>query len=210
MTFYLTAFSEAMRTTVVIAVLVALGSGLWGFALYFIGSSLGRFGALAVGAYVQALRNIPVLLPIYLIYFGFPMIGLAWTAAVCGGVALILQQGAYIREILRGSAKAIDRNLYDAARSIGLSKWKTFRLVTMPQVFANALPALGSQCVLLFKDTSLLSAISVVEIMMQSKILVENSGTIYMPFLFAGGFYLLVAALIDISFRFLSTTVRWR
>ena len=203
-------FADAFLTSIVLALWAMAGSAIWGCLLYFLGSNTNRTFALAVGGYVQLLRNVPVLLPIYLLYFGLPMIGLYWSAAICGVLALILQQGAYISEILRGGAKAIDRTMLDAAKSIGLTRWKTFRMVIMPQVFANALPALGNQAALLFKDTSLLSAIAVVEVMLQAKLLVESSGSIFQPFLIAWGLYLAAITVIDLIFAGLRSTIRWR
>jgi ABC-type amino acid transport system permease subunit len=100
--------------------------------------------------------------------------------------------------------------MLDAAKSIGLTRWKTFRMIIMPQVFANALPALGNQAALLFKDTSLLSAIAVVEVMLQAKLLVESSGSVYQPFLIAWGLYLAAITVIDLVFTGVRKTIRWR
>src|SRR3569833_578541 len=85
------AFLPAAGWTLGVAAAASLGAVLWGGALFFLTLAGGRWTARLVSGYVQLLRNIPVLLPIYLIYFGFPMIGLAWSAAVCGGLALVLQ-----------------------------------------------------------------------------------------------------------------------
>lgn len=203
-------FADAFLTSIVLALWAMAGSALWGCLLFFLGSNTNRAFSIAVGAYVQLLRNVPVLLPIYLLYFGLPMVGLFWSAAVCGVLAIILQQGAYISEILRGGANAIDRAMLDASTSIGLTRWKTFRMIIMPQVLANSLPALGNQAALLFKDTSLLSAIAVVEVMLQAKLLVESSGSIYQPFLIAWGLYLAAITVIDLAFAGLRSRIRWR
>lgn len=204
------AYLWAMGWTAIITVAASLGSLIWGSALLLIRIGFGPLGAFLVDAYVQALRNIPVLLPIYLIYFGFPLIGLVWPAAVCGGVALVLQNGAYVSEIFRGSYKAIDRVQYDAARSLGLSSFDVFRKVTLPQVLAYSIPPLGNQAVLLLKDTSLLSAITVVELTMVSKLLTERSGAAYEPFIFAALLYLFLATIIGRTFRLAELSVRWR
>ena len=164
----------------------------------------------AVDAYVQLLRNTPVLLPIYLIYFGFPLVGLLWPASICGGLALVLQNGAYICEIFRGAYKAIDRVQHDAAKSLGLMPWTAFRKVTLPQLLVHSVPALGNQAVLLLKDTSLLSAISVVELTMQAKVLTERTGAAYAPFLVAAVFYLLMVWAIEVVTRLALRGVRWR
>src|SRR5690554_256204 len=108
-------YLEAALWTLGVATTSAAGSLVWGAALFFL--RMGGSGAALVDAYVQLFRNTPVLLPIYLIYFGFPLVGLVWPAAVCGGLALVLQNGAYVCEIFRGSYKAIDRVQHDAVMS---------------------------------------------------------------------------------------------
>ena len=196
--------------TAVTAVGAACGALIWGCALLLIRLSAGRWGARVVDAYVQLFRNTPVLLPIYLIYFAFPMIGLPWPAVVCGGLALILQNGAYISEILRGSVNAIDRVQFDAARSIGLAPWSTFRKVVLPQVLVYSIPALGNQTVLLLKDTSLLSAISITELTMQAKLLTEQTGAAYEAFIVVALLYLLLVSGTEVLFRVSHRAVRWR
>jgi His/Glu/Gln/Arg/opine family amino acid ABC transporter permease subunit len=203
-------YLSAMGWTAVIALVSALGSIVWGCILLFARLTTGRWGVRAVDAYVQVFRNTPVLLPIYFIYFGLPLFGPSWPAAVCGGLALVLQNGAYISEVLRGSFNAIDRVQYDAAKSIGLSRWNTFRKVTLPQVLVYSIPALVNQVVLLLKDTSLLSSIAVVELTMQAKLLTERTGTAYGPILVTAALYLVLVSVTEMLFRMAHRTVKWR
>lgn len=203
-------YLNGLGQTALIALWASLGAVLWGTALMLIRVSGGRSGAAGVDAYVQLLRNIPVLLPIYLIYFGLPEFGIVLPAVACGGIALILQNGAYVSEIFRGSFKAIDRVQFDAARSLGLSPWATFRRVTLPQLLVYSLPALGNQVVLLLKDTSLLSVIAVAELTMQAKVLTERTASAYHAFLVAAILYLLLVSLSEIAFRTAHRAVRWR
>lgn len=204
------AYLKAAGLTLAIAAVSALGAVIFGALLLFIRIGTGRAGAWLVDAYVQLFRNTPVLLPIYLLYFGFPLIGLVWPAVVCGGLALVLQNGAYVSEIYRGGFKAIDRVQYDAARSLGLSRWSTFRKVTLPQVLVYSIPALGNQVVLLLKDTSLLSAIAVSELAMQAKLLTERTGAAYEPFVVTAVFYLALVAIVSLAFRGAERAVAWR
>ena len=162
-----------------------------------------------VGAYVQLFRNTPVLLPIYFIYFGFPLFGFLWPAAICGGIALVLQNGAYVCEIFRGAYKAIDRVQHDAAKSLELLPWAAFRKVTLPQILATR-SALGNQAVLLLKDTSLLSAVTVVELTMQSKVLTERTGAAYAPFVVAAVFYLAMVSVIEVLTQVAHRSVKWK
>src|SRR6266849_686482 len=136
-------YLSGLAWTAVIALAASVGAIVWGGVLLLIRLSGGRWTNLAVDTYVQLFRNTPVLLSIYLIYFGFPLIGVVWPAVICGGLALVLQNGAYISEIFRGSVKAIDLVQFDAAKSLGLSGWGTFRKVVLPQVLVYGLPSAG-------------------------------------------------------------------
>lgn len=203
-------YLDGLAQTALVAGGASVGAILWGSVLTLVRLASGRWGRRAVDAYVQVLRNIPVLLPIYLLYFGLPLVGLFWPAVVCGGLALVLQNGAYISEIFRGSLKAIERVQFDAARSLGLSPWHTFRRVTLPQILVYSIPALGNQTVLLLKDTSLLSAIAVTELTMQAKVLTERTAAAYQAFLVAAVLYLVLVSFSELIFRTAHQAVRWR
>lgn len=207
---YGVAFVEAAAWTLAVAVASFICALIWGALLFFARLRGGIWADRIVDGYVQVLRNIPVLLPIYLIYFGFPLAGLLWPAAICGGIALVLQNGAYICEIFRGAYKAIERVQHDAARSLGLLPWMAFRKVTLPQILVHSIPALGNQAVLLLKDTSLLSAITVVELTMQAKVLTERTGAAYAPFVVAAIFYLVMVSIIELLARTAHRSVRWK
>lgn len=203
-------YATGLAWTAATALVAAAGALVWGCVLLLCRLAGGRWGAHAVDAYVQLFRNTPVLLPIYLIYFAFPLIGLPWPAVVCGGLALVLQNGAYVSEILRGSVNAIDRVQFDAARSVGLAPWSTFRKIVLPQVLVYSIPALGNQTVLLLKDTSLLSAISITELTMQAKLLTEQTGAAYEAFIVVALLYLLLVSGTEVLFRASHHAVRWR
>ncbi len=184
-------YATGLAWTAATALAAAGGAIAWGCVLLLIRLSAGRWGALGVDGYVQLFRNTPVLLPIYLIYFAFPMIGLPWPAVVCGALALILQNGAYISEILRGSVNAIDRVQFDAARSLGLAPWSTFRKIVLPQVLVYSIPALGNQTV-------------------QAKLLTEQTGAAYEAFIVVALLYLLLVSGTEVVFRASHRAVRWR
>jgi His/Glu/Gln/Arg/opine family amino acid ABC transporter permease subunit len=207
---YGAAYLDAAAWTLLVASVAFVCALVWGALLFFLRLSSGSWGDRFVNIYVQLFRNTPVLLPIYLIYFGFPLVGLLWPAAICGGVALVGQNGAYICEIFRGAYKAIDRVQHDAAKSLGLMPWTAFRKVTLPQLLVYAIPALGNQAVLVLKDTSLLSAITVVELTMQAKVLTERTGAAYAPFVIAAVFYLVLVSGIEVVTRMAHRSVRWR
>jgi len=154
---------------------LALGIGMAVFALA-IGCGLGLAGAfarvhgprplrLAVGGYVEFVRNIPLLLIIYFVYFGLPLIGIKvldnlWSFVL----ALALYSAAYLVEIFRAGIEAVARGHIEAGRAIGLTRLQIARHVTVPLMSRVTLPSLGNTFISLFKDTSLASAIAVPEL----------------------------------------------
>jgi polar amino acid transport system permease protein len=116
-------------------------------------------------AYVELVRNIPLLLIIYFIYFGLPLLGVSlfdnlWSFVL----ALALYAGAYLTEIFRAGIEAVGKGQIEAARAIGMTRLQVVRHVTLPLMVRVVLPSLGSTFISLFKDTSVASAIAVPEL----------------------------------------------
>jgi len=127
-------------------------------------------------AYVEFVRNIPLLLIIYFVYFGLPLIGISVLDNLWSFVfALAIYAGAYMTEIFRAGIGAISKNYLEAGKAIGLTRWQVIRRVTLPLMFRIVLPSLGNTLISLFKDTSLAAAISVNELTYGAKIINTNS-----------------------------------
>ena len=119
-------------------------------------------------AYVQFIRATPLLVQIYLVYYGLPQLvgGAALlTEAVSGVIALTLHTTPYMAEIIRAGIQSVEKGQREAAMSLGLRPYQRMILVILPQAFANVTPALLGQTAVLIKDTSLLSLIAVSELM---------------------------------------------
>jgi polar amino acid transport system permease protein len=114
--------------------------------------------------YVETIRNTPLLVQIYIIYFGLPAVGIRFAPPVAAVLSLGIYTGAYATEILRSGIQSIPRGQLEAARALGLSRWRTLRNVEAAQALAAIYPALMSQFVLLMLATSLVSAISVTDL----------------------------------------------
>lgn len=116
--------------------------------------------------YTWVLRGVPLLVQLYVLYYGLAQIGLlelnAFTAAVLG---LSLCSGAYIAEIIRGGIQSIDYGQKEAALSLGMSGADAMRRVILPQAMRNILPPLGNEFITSLKDTSLVSVITMIELM---------------------------------------------
>jgi polar amino acid transport system substrate-binding protein len=156
-------FVEAALVTLLVSVLsFALASPL-GIALAGLRLYTGRVGRAVAATYVEVFRGTPLLLQLYVLYFGLadvvrlnPM-----TAAVLG---LALNYAAYEAEVYRGALQSIPAAQTEAARALGLSQWRALRHVVFPQALRTALPAATNDFVALLKDSSLISVITVVEL----------------------------------------------
>jgi polar amino acid transport system permease protein len=152
-----------------------LGIGIALLALG-IGCLLGLIGAFSrvygprpiqvlAAAYVEFVRNLPLLLIIYFVYFGLPLLGIGVLDNLWSFVfALALYSGAYLTETFRAGLQAIGRGHIEAGKAIGLTRLQVARYVMVPLMFRIVLPSLGNTFISLFKDTSLASAISVNEL----------------------------------------------
>ena len=117
--------------------------------------------------YVQAIRSTPLLIQIYVIYFALPALPLLdrrLTELEGGVIALALNAGAYMSEIIRAGIESISRGQVEGAESVGMSYVQRMRYVVLPQAFANVLPPLLGQTAVLIKDSSLVSFIGVFEL----------------------------------------------
>ena len=145
-----------------VAMVLAAGVGLAMAALTQVPRRLARH---LVGAYVEVFRNTPLLIQIFIVYFGLPQLGLRLSPFLSGLSALVLYAAAYNTEIFRAGLEAVPRGQLEAARSLGLSGVQTLGWVTVPQALRISFPALGNNLVSLVKNSSLVSTIGMVELM---------------------------------------------
>jgi His/Glu/Gln/Arg/opine family amino acid ABC transporter permease subunit len=160
-----------------------------------------RLLRLPVEAYIELMRNTPLLLQIYLIYFGLPLLGFFPSEFVCGVVGIALQHAAFLVEILRGGIESISQRQWEAARAIGMRRLAAFRYVILPQTFLKVLGPLGNQLIILVKDTSLVSAIGVMELTMVGKVAIERSAVSIEIFAAIAVFYLALTSVLGGALR---------
>jgi His/Glu/Gln/Arg/opine family amino acid ABC transporter permease subunit len=145
----------------------------------------------AIG-FIELMRNTPLLVQIYLIYFGLPLLGFYPSEFVCGIAGISLQHAAFLAETYRGAIEAVDRGQWDAANAIGMNERKAFRHVILPQALMKILGPLGNQVIVLAKDTSLVSAIGVMDLTMTGKMAIERSAASAEVFVAVALFYLVL------------------
>lgn len=154
-------------------------------------------------AYIELMRNTPLLLQIYLIYFGLPLLGLYPSEFTCGAVGIAMQHGAFLAETYRGAIESVSQRQWEAARAIGMGRLAAFRHVILPQAVLRILGPIGNQVIILVKDTSLVSAIGVTELTMTGKLAIERSAVSIEIFLAIAAFYLLLTTLFGAGLRIL-------
>ncbi|MBR6259531.1 MAG: amino acid ABC transporter permease [Oscillospiraceae bacterium] len=125
-----------------------------------------------VTVYIEISRNTPLLIQLFFIYYGLPKIGIRTNAAVCGMVGLAFLGGSYMAEAFRSGIDAIETVQTESAYSLGLNRWQTLRYVIFPQAISISMPAFMANVIFLLKETSVFSAISLMDLMFMAKDLI--------------------------------------
>ena len=180
--------------TVVLAVSsMALGLVLgFGFAMMRL-SPLAAV-RLAASAYVSAFRGTPLLVQLFLIYYGLPQLGVQIEPMPSAIIGFTLNVGAYTSEILRGAIAGVDRGQWEAASALGMSRVQTLTRVILPQAARTALPPLGNSFIGLVKDTSLAATIQVPELFRQAQMITARTFEIFAMYLSTAAIYWLLSS----------------
>jgi polar amino acid transport system permease protein len=169
---YVPLYVEALGRTVHIGLVGILGAILLGLGssliLYFQVRGFRRL----TRAYIELFRNTLLLVQLFFLYFGLPKLGLRITADFCGMLGLALIGGSYMAETFRSGLEAVDRIQFESAKSLGMSPWQTFFYVILPQAVSTSVPGFVANMIFLLKETSVFSAISVMDLMFTAKDLI--------------------------------------
>jgi len=157
--------------SLVFAVLASIGGMALAVAVAFVRHLRVPGAAAAVNAYVEAARNTPLLVQLFLAYFGLPSLGINLPADTTAVIVLALNNGAYMAEILRGGVAGVGAGQYEAAHSLGMNRWQVFRHVVLPPALRNVAPALANQFIALTLATSLASQIAADELTYRATLL---------------------------------------
>ncbi|MFK2826610.1 amino acid ABC transporter permease [Bacillus sp. B190/17] len=198
---------EGAQMTVLLFVIAIAASIPLGFLLTLaVKSSIKPISWLAQ-TYIHLMRGTPLLLQLLFICFGLPLIPvigeyLILDRFVAACLGFILNYAAYFAEIFRGGLLAIDKGQYEASQVLGLNKWQTTTRIILPQMFRIALPAVANESVTLVKDTALLYAVAVPELLHFAQTAVNRDFTI-VPFFLAGIIYLIITLILTMFFKWL-------
>ena len=181
---------------------------------FFIGllTALLRLSDLAMGrfiarCYLEVVRNTPLLIQIFFIYFVLgPVLGLdRFPAAV---LALSLFEGAYASEIFRSGIQSVDRGQIEAAASLGLDRYMIFRLIVLPQAIRTILPPLTSQAISLIKDSALVSTIAIYDLTMQAQALISETFLTFEIWFTVAILYLVITVTLSFFVAFLENRLK--
>ncbi|MDR0846919.1 MAG: ABC transporter substrate-binding protein/permease [Lactobacillales bacterium] len=157
------------------------------------GVSENKFTSFLASAYVDVFRGLPLMVLVFFIFFGLPqLIQHPLNDFVAGVIALALNASAYIAEIVRGGINAIDKGQIEASRSLGVTYGITMRKVVLPQAFKIMIPSLVNQFVITLKDTTIISAIGLIELLQAGKIIVARNLQSFKVYLIIGVIYLVI------------------
>lgn len=159
-------------------------------------------------AYIEISRNTPLLIQIFFLYFGVAKLGIKLDSITCAIISLAFLGGSYMAEAFRGGLLAVSKGHIESALSIGLTPFQVFRYVIFPQAFAVAIPAIGANCLFLIKETSIVSAIAITELMFLAKEIIgmdyKTNEALFLLMLF----YLIVLLPLSIFVRYLEKRQR--
>jgi polar amino acid transport system permease protein/octopine/nopaline transport system permease protein len=205
---FLPALIKATPLTLMLTVIAGIAGLAIGTAVALARLSRNPILSAPAFTFIFVLRGTPLLVQIYLIYYGLGQIlpgtwvrhSFLWPYLRDGLwyaiFALSLNQAAYNAEVLRGAIKSIPKGQIEAAQSIGMSSFKILRRITLPLAFRTCMPVLTSDMIILLKTTSLASTITVLEVMGTARMLQRQSLQIYEPLIAAGIIYLTVVVVL--------------
>jgi len=182
-------------------VAIAIGTAI-GLSLAILHVGGGRIVRGFIGAYVEFIRNVPLLLLVYLVFYGLPTaVDISYDATTSFIATLSIYSGAYLVEVFRSGLGAVPAGLIDAGKAIGLTPWQRLAYVRLPTMLRITLPALSNTFVSLFKDTSVASVIAVPELTYGAQWINTNTFRIVEVYLVVTAMYLAAGYAILLSLR---------
>ncbi|MCA1026695.1 amino acid ABC transporter permease [Cytobacillus kochii] len=204
---------EGAQITVLLFIIAIIASIPLGFLLTLAARSKIKPLTWFAHTYIYVMRGTPLLLQLLFICFGLPMLPvvgeyLVLDRFVAASLGFILNYAAYFAEIFRGGLISVDKGQYEAAHVLGLNRWQTMTRIIIPQMIRVALPAIANESITLVKDTALLYAVAVPELLHFAQTAVNRDFTI-MPFFLAGIIYLLMTLVLSFIFKWIERRFRY-
>ncbi|MBC1349615.1 ABC transporter permease subunit [Listeria welshimeri] len=173
-------FITGTLITIALAAIGVLCGAILGSLLALMKLAKTRWLRWPATCYIEFVRGTPLLIQIFIVFFGTEIIGMDVSAFVSGCIALSLNSAAYVAEIIRAGISAVNKGQMEAARSLGMTQRASMRYIILPQAVKNILPALGNEFVTVIKESSIVSVIGVTELMFMTGVV---QGASFKPFI---------------------------
>lgn len=155
---------HGLRVTVLASLAGIVTSIIWGCILASLRALEIKPLSMIIRAYTSIFRNTPLLVVMFFLFYGLPMINLDLSAIACGIIAITLNEGAFVAEIIRGAIQNVKKGEIEAARSMGLSRAQVVRHIIFPLAIRDSVPMILGQSSIIIKDTSLFSMIMIIDL----------------------------------------------
>jgi polar amino acid transport system permease protein len=202
----------ALNDGLLVSLLLIIPSACLGLLLGILAGFSRTFGppwlSRAAGVYATVFRGTPLLVQLFMLYFGLPNIGIYLTPYIAAVTGFSLCSGAYHSEYIRGALLSIKSGQIRAAESLGFSRFKTMVHIILPQAMRRALPGVGNELIYLIKYSSLAYIITCIELTGEGKILAARTFRYSEVFVVVGCYYLLLVSLASVGLRKLEDMLR--
>ncbi len=189
-------FLEAAFTVLCITVLTIVLSWIFGLLAALGKQSSVKFLRAVSRFYIWFIRGTPALIQVFIVYFGIPQFGIHFSPFFAGVIALALNSGAYVAEIIRSGLNAIPSSQMESASALGMSRAEVMRRIILPQVFRIILPPLTNEAISALKNTSLLSTITVIDITLYAQTIISATFRPFEFYIAASVIYLLLTTIL--------------
>ncbi|KQU88589.1 MULTISPECIES: ectoine/hydroxyectoine ABC transporter permease subunit EhuD [Ensifer] len=194
---------EGLKITILATVLGAAVAAVVGLVFAILRLSAPKPIARVVGFILEFIRGTPLLVQLYFIFYVLPDIGISLPALVAGVIGLGIHYGTYTAEVYRAGIENVPRGQWEAARATNLTLRQTWLHVILPQAIPPMIPALANYLIAMFKETPLLSAITVLELMNQAKSIANSNYRYIEPMTLVGVFFLVMSLISVVFLRWL-------
>lgn len=197
-------FLEGTMVTIVLSLSTVLIGSLIGLVVVLMKMSNVKPLNFIANVYTNIVRGTPMLLQLFIWLYGLPMLGISFSGlSFLGGtygsrefitaiVALAINSGAYVSEVLRGGLESVDKGQTEAGRALGLSKRETMFSIIIPQAIRTVLPGLGNEFITMIKESSIVSTVGVFDVMYTSNIVKAATFSIFEPLIVVGVIYFIL------------------
>lgn len=201
-------YISGLITTLQISVISLIASLLLGTVIAIFCISPFRTLVIIGRAYIEFIRNTPLLIQIFFFYFGLPSLGIQLSAFIAGTLGLTVYTAAFISEAIRAGINSIPKGQMEAARASGLTYIQAMRYVVLPQAFKIVIPPLGNQFINLVKNSSLLGVIAGMDLMYHADIISTNTFKTFETYILVAVFYLTITVPLSILVNWLERRLK--